>query len=64
MDSFSSHHHLNIKGVSGDDFDIALAKEEAAGGKIIMPKISIGRNGFMGHFIDTEGNRVAFHSMS
>ncbi|MDB4923308.1 VOC family protein [Mucilaginibacter sp.] len=47
----------------GDDLDIPLAKVEAAGGKIILPKTSIGPNGFMGRFIDTEGNRIAFHSM-
>jgi len=47
----------------GDDLDVPLNKVEAAGGKVIMPKTSIGPNGFMGHFIDTEGNRVAFHSM-
>jgi predicted enzyme related to lactoylglutathione lyase len=47
----------------GDDLDIPLSKVEAAGGKIIMPKTSIGPNGFMGRFIDTEGNRIAFHSM-
>jgi predicted enzyme related to lactoylglutathione lyase len=47
----------------GEDLDIPLGKVEAAGGKIIMPKTSIGPNGFMGRFIDTEGNRVAFHSM-
>jgi predicted enzyme related to lactoylglutathione lyase len=29
-----------------------------------MPKTSIGENGFMAHFTDTEGNRVALHSMS
>lgn len=48
----------------GDDLDIPLAKVEPAGGKVILPKTSIGPNGFMGRFIDTEGNRVAFHSMS
>jgi len=47
----------------GEDLDIPLSKVEAAGGKVIMPKTSIGPNGFMGRFIDTEGNRVAFHSM-
>lgn len=47
----------------GDDLDVPLSKVEAAGGKIIMPKTSIGPNGFMARFIDTEGNRVAFHSM-
>jgi predicted enzyme related to lactoylglutathione lyase len=47
----------------GEDLDIPLAKVETAGGQIIMPKTSLGPNGFMGRFIDTEGNRVAFHSM-
>ena len=47
----------------GDDLAIPLAKVEEAGGKIIMPKTSIGGNGFMAQFIDTEGNRVALHSM-
>lgn len=48
---------------SGEDLSIPLAKVETAGGKIILPKTSIGENGFMAHFIDTEGNRVALHSM-
>jgi predicted enzyme related to lactoylglutathione lyase len=47
----------------GEDLDIPLGKVEAAGGKIILPKTSIAPNGFMARFIDTEGNRIAFHSM-
>ncbi len=47
----------------GEDLTGALNKVEAAGGKVLMPKTSIGENGFIAHFIDTEGNRVAFHSM-
>ncbi len=47
----------------GEDLSLSLSKVEQAGGKIIMPKTSIGENGFMAHFIDTEGNRVALHSM-
>lgn len=47
----------------GEDLNLSLNKVEAAGGKIIFPKTSIGENGFMAHFIDTEGNRVALHSM-
>ncbi len=46
------------------DLSDALSRVEAAGGKIIVPKMAIGPNGFMAHFIDTEGNRVALHSMS
>ena len=47
----------------GDDLSIALSKVEGAGGKILMPKTSIGQNGFMAWFLDTEGNKMAFHSM-
>ena len=48
----------------GDDLAVPLARVEAAGGKIVLPKTSIGENGFMAQFIDPEGNRVAFHSMN
>lgn len=48
----------------GDDLSIPLSKVEKAGGKIVLPKTSIGANGFMAHFIDTEGNKVALHFMN
>lgn len=48
----------------GDDLSAPLSKVEKAGGKIVLPKTSIGANGFMAHFIDTEGNKVALHSMN
>ncbi len=47
----------------GDDLNVALAKVEAAGGQVFMPKTDIDENGFFAQFIDTEGNRVALHSM-
>ena len=47
----------------GDDLSVPLSKVEKAGGKILLPKTSIGGNGFMAHIIDTEGNRIALHSM-
>jgi len=47
----------------GDDLSVPLSKIEAAGGKILLPKTSIGPNGFMAHFTDTEGNKIALHSM-
>ena len=47
----------------GEDLSVSLSKVEAAGGKIVLPKTSIGQNGFMAHFIDSEGNKVALHSM-
>ena len=48
----------------GDDLSIPLAKVEMAGGEVLMPKTAIGANGFMAHFKDTEGNKVALHSMN
>lgn len=47
----------------GDDLAVPLAKVEKAGGKILLPKTSLGPNGFMAHFTDTEGNKMALHSM-
>lgn len=48
----------------GEDLTEALNRVEPAGGKIIFPKTDIGENGFMAHFFDTEGNRIALHSFS
>jgi len=47
----------------GEDLSVPLSRVVAAGGTIIIPKKSIGPNGFMAMFSDTEGNRIAFHSM-
>lgn len=47
----------------GEDLATPLSKVEAAGGEIIIPKTNIGENGFMAHIVDTEGNRIALHSM-
>lgn len=37
-------------------------KVEEAGGKVVVPKTSIGEFGFFAHVIDTEGNRIGLHS--
>jgi len=42
-----------------NDIDKTLGKVAGGGGKIINTKRSIGERGFVGHFEDTEGNRVA-----
>jgi len=47
----------------GEDLAIPLSRVEGAGGKVIMPKTPI-VDMFMGEFIDTEGNRMRFHSMN
>jgi predicted enzyme related to lactoylglutathione lyase len=48
----------------GEDLGTPLSKVEQAGGTILVPKTEIGENGFFAHFLDTEGNRVALHSMN
>ena len=46
-----------------DDVAIEAARVEAAGGQLILPKMSLGEFGFMAQFIDTEGNKIGMHSM-
>ncbi|PKA99487.1 hypothetical protein B0O79_3199 [Flavobacteriaceae bacterium MAR_2009_75] len=46
----------------GDNLATPLARVEKAGGKVLIPKTDIGENGYMAHFLDTEGNKIAFHS--
>lgn len=49
----------------GDDLSAALSRVPAAGGKVILPKTEIGGGmGYMALFIDSEGNKVGFHSMN
>jgi predicted enzyme related to lactoylglutathione lyase len=46
------------------DVQIILDRIEAAGGKIKVPKTQISpEHGYMAVFIDTEGNRIALHSV-
>ena len=46
------------------DLQIVLDRVEAAGGKIMVPKTEISPEyGYMAVFTDTEGNRIALHSV-
>ena len=45
-----------------DDIESTLAKIDGSGGKTLTPKTGIGEYGFIAHFEDSEGNRVALHS--
>jgi len=47
----------------GDDLNVVLNRVEAAGGQVLLPKTSIGRQGYMAFFLDTEGNKVGLNSM-
>lgn len=46
-----------------EDIEGLLAKVTEAGGSVLVPKMPIGEHGFIAHFLDSEGNRVALHSM-
>ncbi|MGB5665502.1 MAG: VOC family protein [Maribacter sp.] len=47
-----------------NDLSDEINRVEAAGGQILKPKIEIGGgHGFMGLIKDTEGNRIALHSL-
>lgn len=45
-----------------EDLNNELKRIEKLGGKVLNPKTSIGEMGFIAHFIDSEGNKVALHS--
>ncbi|WP_445382450.1 VOC family protein [Robiginitalea sp. IMCC43444] len=48
---------------SSEDVNHELGRVEQAGGKIVVEKRQISPEyGFMGVFIDSEGNRIALHS--
>ena len=49
----------------GNDLQIILDRVEPSSGKVIVPKTEINPEmGFFAMFIDTEGNKMAIHSMN
>jgi uncharacterized protein len=49
----------------GDNLDVILNKVESNNGQIIVPKTQISPDmGYFAMFIDTEGNKLALHSMN
>lgn len=46
-----------------EDCSVEIGRVEAAGGKVLAPKFSIGDFGFCGIASDTEGNTIGFHSL-
>jgi len=47
----------------GEDLGKPLSKVEESGGKVLMPKTKISDEiGYFAYFLDTEGNKLAFHS--
>ena len=49
---------------ASDRLDAAVAAVKAHGGRVLEDKHSIAPNGFRAIVVDSEGNRVALHSMT
>ncbi len=47
-----------------ESIEATLAKVQEKGGKVLLPKTSIGQYGVIAHFRDSEGNRVGLHAMA
>lgn len=47
---------------SVDDIEAVLENVKTSNGKVITEKMSIGEFGFVGHFEDSEGNRLGLHA--
>ena len=62
-ESYEPSHAGTVVYFSVDDIDETLRRINANGGKTLLPKKGIGEYGFIAHFEDTEGNRLALHSM-
>ena len=60
--SYVPSHEGTMVYFSVNDIDAVLEKVTAGGGRILNPKMSIGEYGYVGHFEDCEGNRVALHA--
>jgi len=64
----SPMHKPSMEGViiylnANPDIDVVISRIEAAGGKILIPKMMISKDiGSMAFFADTEGNKIALHA--
>lgn len=63
-DGYIPSHAGTLVYITVDDINGKLVKINAKGGKTLLPKMAIGEYGFIAHFEDSEGNRVALHSVS
>ena len=61
--SYEPSHAGSVVYFTVEDIPEALRRITANGGKTLMPKTGIGEYGSIAHFEDTEGNRLALHSM-
>ncbi len=62
-ESYEPSHSGTLVYFSVEDIGEILRRVGANGGKALMPKTKIGDYGFIAHFEDCEGNRVAIHAL-
>ena len=60
-ESYKPSHDGSLVYIHVPKIDVALERIGKAGGKTLAPRMSIGEHGFIAHFEDSEGNRVALH---
>jgi hypothetical protein len=60
-EGYQPSHAGSLVYIHVDKIDPTLKAINGAGGKTLMPRTSIGEFGFIAHFEDPEGNRVALH---
>ena len=61
-EGYTPSHAGTLVYFSVTNIDGILAEVDANGGKVLLPKTGIGEHGYIAHFQDCEGNRVALHS--
>ena len=62
-ENYTPSHVGTLVYFSVPDIEGTLAKVNAHGGQTLIPRTGIGEYGYIAHFQDCEGNRVALHSM-
>jgi len=62
-ESYEPSHAGTVVYFSVEDIPETLRRINANNGKTVMPKTGIGQYGFIAQYEDTEGNRLAIHSM-
>lgn len=61
QESYIPSHEGALVYFSVKEIDEIVPRISESGGKVINEKMSIGHHGFVAHFQDSEGNRVALH---
>ncbi len=60
-ENYIPSHEGSMVYFSVEEINDVLPRIGPAGGKVLNEKMSIGEHGFVAHFEDCEGNRVALH---